>query len=1759
MNTLGAPQVIVGLLWMASCLATTGAAELHAYQLRQFANKRLTSTYYSEGVAVGDVNGDGFNDVVYGPHWYAGPDFQQSFEIYPAKAQPMDRYADHFFHWIHDFSGDGANDVLVVGFPGTAAFVYENPGKGVGDWKKHRVLDWVSNESPQWVNLVGDNRPELVCTRDGFFGFAEVNWSQPWEAWKFFPISEQIADKKFGHGLGVGDVNGDGRMDVIQKDGWFEQPSDDPRAGRWRFHQVSLSSSYGGADMLVYDVDGDGLNDIITSEAAHDFGLSWYRQKRLNRGEGRDGEIAFERVPIMGTRATDNRYGVLFTELHSLRLADMDGDGCMDVVTGKTYYSHHQKSPMWDAGAVVYWFQLQRRTEGVDWVPHLIDSTTGIGRQVVVADLNQDGLPDVATGGMLGAHVLLQQLRSASPDEFAAAQPQPMIAPEPREFPPAQQMRGPHNPIGADGTVAEAIEAEKLRAQVSGGNIGVQGMQPFPDDRWSGQQHLWWTGARPGDRLTFELDVLSPIEALQLVMTCAPDYGIVEIRLDGKPLAAPIDLYEPKVVTTGLLEFPVENIAIGKHQLEFEIVGANPKAIPQFMVGLDLLRFRRPGQKFETPPVSFQPLELDEYPLAGVSAQLAVQNMVVPEGFRVIVCAEEPDVRQPIAMAIDDRGRTWIAEAYEYPIRAAGDQGRDRILVFEDTNGDGRFDSRKVFLEGLNLVSGLEVGHGGVWIGAAPYLMFVPDANQDDLPDGPPQILLDGWGYQDTHETLNTFCWGPDGWLYGCHGVFTHSRVGKPGTADDQRVPINAGIWRYHPVRHQFEVFAHGTSNPWGLDFNEMGEAFCTACVIPHLYHIIPEARYVRQAGRHFNRHTYGQIATIADHLHYLGPTPHSGNNRSDAAGGGHAHAGAMIYLGDVWPEQYRGAIFMNNIHGQRLNVDLLKEKGSGYVGTHAPDFLLTRDQASQILNMQYGPDGQVVIIDWYDMQACHRKEVEVHDRSNGRIYKIVFGDLKTVTVDLKKLDDLKLAEMAEHPNDWYVRHSRRVLQERATQNPIGPEAVEHLRSMARSHSQASSRLRALWALHGMNAIDQELTDAALQDSSPHVRAWAVRLQMESHNNRLTSNQLSKLVSLAASDQSPVVRLSLASAANRLPLESRWDLLASLTRYPQDRDDHNLPYMYYYAMEPLVELDADRALALGLNAGTAIPLLQEYMLRRVAESGDTQAVERLLRGLEKAQSHELQLTFLTALRSALTGQRQVQQPQSWPQIYQRLIGSGHEPIVRQASALGVAFGDPTAVQRVRQHLADNNKSTDERLQSLDTLLAAAVPGLEQVLLDIVTTEGAPGELSEQAIRGLALYDNPEIPPTLISNYSRWTEGKKRAAIATLASRKNGARALLSAMASEAIPTADLTADYARQIEYLNDQQISQELAKVWGQVRRSSQQKGQQIEAYRQLVENSQLPAADLALGRALFSKTCQRCHVLYGVGQAIGPDITGSNRANLDYLLENIVDPSAVMAKEYRQTVILTDSGQLITGILRHETPNALTIQTAEGTLVVPRDEIEKMDESQQSMMPDDQLSQFSHHEIRSLFAYLRHKKQTPMLATPENAGSLFNGVNLDGWSGNTKLWRVENGEIVGLSPGIQLNEFLISDLLVRDFKLALEVKLADNRGNSGIQFRSQTLDGGDVAGYQADIGPSWWGKLYEEHLRGMLWDKSGREHLKPGEWNLYEIEAIGSRIRTWLNGQPCVDLDDPSGSREGIIALQIHSGGPMDVRFRNLRLEVR
>jgi putative membrane-bound dehydrogenase-like protein len=1160
--------------------------------------------------------------------------------------------------------------------------------------------------------------------------------------------------------------------------------------------------------------------------------------------------------------------------------------------------------------------------------------------------------------------------------------------------------------------------------------------------------------------------------------------------------------------------------------------------------------FRFHAEKPNVPPRKSKEPPPDVVKYAGLPPDKAAQVMTVPEGFEVKLFAGEPDVRQPIAFCLDDRGRLWVAEAYSYPIRRKEGEGKDRIVIFEDTDGDGHFDKRTVFMEGLNLVSGLEVGFGGVWIGAAPYLMYVPIAEGEDKPAGKPQILLDGWHYEDTHETLNAFCWGPDGWLYGCHGVFTHSRVGKPGTPNDQRTPINAGVWRYHPTRHVFEVFAQGTSNPWGIDFDAHGQAFIEACVIPHAFHMVQGGRYQRQAGEHFNPYTYADIQTIADHLHWQGANPWAGNNRSDVMGGGHAHAGLMIYQGGAWPEEYAGKMFMGNIHGHRLNMDVLRSKGSGFVASHGPDFLNANDAWARFINMRPGPDGNVYVIDWYDKQACHTNDTNIWDRSNGRVYKVSYRGTKPVTgVDLAKKSDKELVGLLSDKNVWYARHASRLLQERAANKKLEAGTHEALAKLAFEDEDEGRQLRGLWGMHVTGGLSQERLVKALTSDSPYVRAWAVQLGME--DGKPDDALLQKITALAAEDRSPVVRLYVASAAQRLPAEKRWDIVEALVRHSDDATDPNLPLMDWYAAEPLADLDPGRALDL---AGQAkVPLLLPFMARRVASTLKPAAMEQVVRVLSEAPDAGRQLTLLHAVNEALKGRRRVDMPKTWPDVFARLSEGKDAEVRAQATALAVTFGDPKAMADLRRFLTAKDAALPARQGALAALLGAGDKELPPVLQALVADKALRGG----AIRGLADYDDPKTPGVLLAAYSSLTLEEKREVLNTLAARPAYGRALMEAVAAAKVPAADVPAETVRQLRNLKDAALDALIAKAWGTVRTTPADRAKLIADWKKKL-NAPAPPPDLMLGRAMFAKTCQQCHTLYGVGGKVGPDITGSNRPNLDYLLENILDPSAVIPNDYKASVIDLKNGKVVTGIVRAGEPGIKNVVTANGVLTIADRDIDTITPSDVSMMPDDVLKPLSETEIRALVAYLRNPTQVPMLATADNAKDLFNGKDLSGWDGDPNLWSVENGQIVGKSPGIKKNEFLKSHIAAADFRLTLKVKLVPNKENSGVQFRSEALPDGEMKGPQADVGLGWWGKLYEENGRGVLSQGAGEKHVKADDWNEYEIVAQGGKVKTTINGVVSVDLDDPNISRRGVFGLQIHAGGAMEVRFKDIKLEV-
>ena len=991
--------------------------------------------------------------------------------------------------------------------------------------------------------------------------------------------------------------------------------------------------------------------------------------------------------------------------------------------------------------------------------------------------------------------------------------------------------------------------------------------------------------------------------------------------------------------------------------------------------------------------------EADQYQYAGLSPEDAVAKMTLPPGFSAKLFAGEPDVKQPIAFAIDDRGRLWVAEAYTYPVRAPEGQGQDRILVFEDTDGDGKFDRRTVFMEGLNLVSGLEVGFGGVWVGAAPYLMYIPIKDgASPQPAGKPEIVLDGWDYQrDTHETLNTFTWGPDGWLYGCHGVFCPSFVGKPGTPKEKRQRVDAAVWRFHPTRRAFEVFAEGTSNPWGVDFDEHGQCIIEACVIPHLWHMIQGGRYERQGGQHYNVNVdeqqdherfaarngpnfvnpfiFDDIKTIADHVHYAGTKgPHAGNGRSDKMGGGHAHAGLMVYQGDSWPAEYRGRTFMNNIHGARINSDSLERKGSGFVGHHQPDFILFNDSWSQIINLQSDQDGSVYMIDWYDKNQCHHNRVDGHDRTNGRIFKVLYNNQKRTSIDLQKLSDTELVKLQLHDNEFYVRHARRILQERAADKGLSLAVQVQLAKIMTGDPSPRHLLRAFWALQAMGGLTEPLLLGVLRTGDEYLRAWGVQAIAELGNPG--PNLAAQLLRVAREDQSPVVRLYLTSALQRLPVDVSWDILGSLVSHQEDMRDQNLPLMMWYALEPLAAKDFRRALKLAES--TAIPRLLNFTVRRVAANGTPECYAAVVATLKAVSDSRRQLEVLSGFALALKGQRSVPMPAGWGEIETALSSNASTEIRSLAQSLALTFGSPSALASLKKTLMDPAADAASRRSALDSLVGvrdAALPAMLEQLLGEATLRG-------QALRALAAFDLPSIPGKILAVYGTLSTAERKDALGTLASRASFARPLLESVDKNAVPRKDLTADVVRQLRSLNDAALNQQVEKVWGIARTSSAEKKALIDKYKRVYSAGGSTPGDASRGRGVFTRACQQCHTLFDTGGKVGPDLTGSNRADLDYILENIIDPNAVIPNEYRSSTLEMKDDRVITGIVKQQDDKKIVVQTANELMTLGRDEVKSLQQNELSMMPDGLITALSDQEVRDLLYYLSRPGQVPLPA---------------------------------------------------------------------------------------------------------------------------------------------------------------------------------
>jgi putative heme-binding domain-containing protein len=741
--------------------------------------------------------------------------------------------------------------------------------------------------------------------------------------------------------------------------------------------------------------------------------------------------------------------------------------------------------------------------------------------------------------------------------------------------------------------------------------------------------------------------------------------------------------------------------------------------------------------------------------------------------------------------------------------------------------------------------------------------------------------------------------------------------------------------------------------------------------VIQHLWHVVPGAHFQRMFGQDLDRNTYELMTTCADHLHWTGSNwQEARGGKHNDYGGGHAHVGAMVYLGDNWPDEYRNHVFMCNIHGNRVNQDVLERKDSGYVAHHGTDFLLAGDPWFRGLAIKYGPDGGVYVSDWTDTGECHNYEVV--DRSNGRIFKITHGDVRPWTTDLGKLDDEALVRMQMHKNAWVANHARRLLQERyGVPGRKSGGAEDLLVRMLGDDFDATLQLPALWTLHAMGLAPESLLLKQLDNKADVVRGWAIQLAVE--NKKASPAVVAKLTQMAAKDSSAWVRLALASALQRLPVGDRWGIAEGLIARSQDAADVNLSLMIWYGIEPFVAADRGRAVALIEQA--QIPLIRKLLARRISAAKYGETLTALMPVLKKGDD-TLREPVLAGMLEALEGRREVPMPKGWSDAYPMLASSSTAAVKDKARRLALIFNDVRALDELRGIAADGRQPAEARAEAIVALTQAKAPGLSKQLRELL----ADPAVRIAALRGLAASDDEATPAEVLKKYREFDGAARQEAISTLAARKNYAMFLLDAVEQRRIPATDLSAFHVQQLQNLKDAAISSRLEKVWGRFRPTSADRVALIAKYKQQLTPTVLARADRAKGREVFNRTCAACHTLFDTGGKIGPELTGAQRSNLDYLLSNVLDPSAVVAKDYQMTLLVMADGRVISGIVKREDEHRLIVQTATELITVVKDEIESRDVMANSMMPDGLLTPLSEVDVHDLVAYLMGTTQVPL-----------------------------------------------------------------------------------------------------------------------------------------------------------------------------------
>jgi putative heme-binding domain-containing protein len=956
-------------------------------------------------------------------------------------------------------------------------------------------------------------------------------------------------------------------------------------------------------------------------------------------------------------------------------------------------------------------------------------------------------------------------------------------------------------------------------------------------------------------------------------------------------------------------------------------------------------------------------------PLPPVDGAAALE---VPQDLKVEQVLAEPTIAQPLFLNFDERGRMWLVEYRQYPfpaglkilsedkfLRATYDKvpppppnhfkGADRISIHEDTDGDGTFDKHSTFVDGLNIVSAVERGRGGVWVLNPPYLLFYPDKNNDDVPDGDPEVHLQGFGLEDTHSVVNSLQWGPDGWLYAAQGSTVSGDVIRPGL--DKKPMIHSMgqlIWRYHPEQRRYEIFAEGGGNAFGVEIDSKGRIFSG-----HNGGDTRGFHYVQGAylQKGFTKH--GPLSNPFS-FGYFAAMKHDKVPRF-------THC-TIIYDGGALPTAYDGKLFgVHPILSHVVYSDLLRD-GSSFQTKDIGMAIKTPDAWFRPVDIKVGPDGAIYVADMYEGQIAHLRHHDgAIDKTNGRVYRLSAKSAQPIKpFDLSKRSSAELVELLKDKNKWFRRAALRLLGDRKDAS-VAPELVKLL-----DKESGQTAVEALWALNLSAGLSEDVALKALHHSDPFVRVWTVRLLGDS--GKVSPALAARMAEIATSEPNVEVRSQLACTAKRLPGAQGLPIVERLIAHNDDAKDIHLPLLLWWAIESKADSDRDAVVAMFEKSPIwSEPLVKEQILhrlmRRYAAAGSRKDLLTCAKLLALSPTQETSKALMRGFEEAFQGRPLSNLPEELVEAMSK-VGGG-------SIVLNLRQGQPEALAEALKVIADSKGDVNQRLQFIQIFGEVKQPKCVPALLEIVRNTSDDG-LRMAAMTSLQIYDVPETGTVVLALYDSFNDDVRSVAQTLLVSRRTWALEFLAAVDTGRIEKRTVPLDVVRKLTVHRDDRIAALVKKHWGAVEGATTAEMQQDIARLQGVIRS--GSGDPYAGKKLFTGTCAKCHRLFTQGGQIGPDLTTFKRDDVGNMLVNIVNPSAEVREGFETYQVLTDDGRVVVGFLVDRDTKVVVLRGVDGqNISFTQDQIEEMTPVRKSLMPEGVLRGFTDRQVRDLFAYLR------------------------------------------------------------------------------------------------------------------------------------------------------------------------------------------